>query len=479
MARHSATRLQLSGYRFLMRRMECALLRADLCTVHEPVRAPALSLAAGGVLTLVIVIGCAALAVLRPQAALGNAPIVMDHQSGALYVRVGDTVHPVLNLASARLIAGTAADPQPVSESELRRTPRGPLLGIPGAPQLLAPPVGEPAWTICDTDHRASAVTTVIAGTRPGPPARRLSAQQSLLVASGPGAPVYLLYNGHRAVVNLSDLTVVRALRLESVAPHSVSRIFLNTVPEAPPIEAPRIPGAGGHGPAKLSGFPVGSVLRVARADRDEYFVVFSTGVQRIGALAADLIRLSDSQATHTIIAVAPDVISSSPAVDVLPMATFPDQAPTPAERDATTLCVTWAPAPSGGSGISFSAGSGLPLPAGQIPVTLAQADAGGPAVDAVYLPPGRSAYVYAAALTGDYLRAATRYLVTDTGVRFPIHDDQAAHDLGLPATAVPAPWPLLASLPCGPELRRDNASAGWDAVVPGATGAPHRPHPR
>ena len=94
--------------------------------------------------------------------------------------------------------------------------------------------------------------------------------------------------------------------------------------------------------------------------------------------------------------------------------------------------------------------------------MTLSQADGSGPALDAVYLPPGRSAYVRGVA------EPATRYLVTDTGVRFAIHDDDAAHDLGLPAAAVPAPWPVLAALPSGPELSRQNASVARDAVAAG-----------
>lgn len=99
-----------------------------------------------------------------PQARLDRAQIVMGKETGALYVRVGDTWHPVLNLASARLVAATDANPQPVAESQLRRTKRGPLLGIPGAPQLLGPPLsGDDAiWTICDTN--GDTATTVVVG---------------------------------------------------------------------------------------------------------------------------------------------------------------------------------------------------------------------------------------------------------------------------------------------------------------------------
>jgi type VII secretion protein EccB len=457
--RQPTTRLHVSGYRFLVRRIECALLRRDIGTVNQPLHAHTASLAIGCVLASVVVAGCAVIALLRPHAALDRAQIVMGSESGALYVRVGDIWHPVLNLASARLIAATDTNPQPVPESELGRTKRGPLLGIPGAPQLVGRPLpgDESAWTICDTDGKAT--TTIVIGRTEGAqgsPVRRLAPVRAILVAPGSGPPAYLLYDGRRAVVDLADPAVVRALRLEDRLPHIVSQALLNAVPEAPAITAPRIRGAGAAA-IGLPGFTVGSVLRITRGDGDEYYVVLAAGVQRIGQVAADLLRFSDSQGTANVITVAPDVIRASPVVNTLPLSTFPDRAPAPSEGGDPTYCVTWAPAQSGG--VAFLAGTGLPVPAGQAPVTLAQTDGAGPALDAVYLPPGRSAYVRANG------RIGTRYLVTDTGVRFTIHDDEAAHDLGLPTAPLPAPWPMLAALPSGPELSRANASVARDTV--------------
>ncbi|MGO9507371.1 MAG: type VII secretion protein EccB [Mycobacterium sp.] len=458
MPREPTTRLQVSGYRFALRRIECALLRRDVRAVNEPMRAHSASLAAGCLLATIALAVCAVVAVLRPQAALDHAEIVLGRESGALYVRVGDTWHPVLNLASARLIAATDAKPLPVRESDLSRTKRGPLLGIPGAPQLLAPPLhgDESAWTICDND--TDAPTTVVIGPAE---ARRLPAEQTILVTAGAGSPVYLLYHGARAMVDLADPAVARALRLEGRAPRVVSQPLLNAVPEAPPIAPPRITGQGGRGPAGLSGFTVGSVLRITRGDGDEYYAVLSAGVQRIGQVTADLLRLRDSQGSANVIAVAPDAIRATPVVNTLPVSTFPDRALTPLDGGGatrTTLCVTWTP-PSGD--VAFSVGNALPVPAGHAPVILAQADGRGPALDAVYLPPGRSADVRSG-------RTGTRYLVTDTGVRFAVHDDDAARRLGLPAAALPAPWPVLAGLPCGPELSRERASVARDAVAAG-----------
>ncbi|MGZ4512581.1 MAG: type VII secretion protein EccB [Mycobacterium sp.] len=452
MPRQPTTWLHVSGYRFLLRRVECALLGGNIDTFGARSRAQTAALTIGCVLAAIVVAGAALVALLRPRVALDGAQLVMGRESGALYVRVGDTWHPVLNLASARLIAATAANPQPVPEADLARAKRGPLLGIPGAPQFIGEPLqaDESAWTICDTD--GDGATAVVLGRTDDATARRLSSGQAALVASGPGSPAYLLYDGERAVVDVADATVLRALRLEGRAPRLVSQSLLNAIPEAPPIRAPRIRGAGEKA-AGLPGFAVGSVVRITRAGGDEYYAVLAAGVQRIGQVAADLLRFGNSEGTATAVAVAPDAIRAAPIVDSLPVAGFRDRAPT--LDDGSTLCVSWQAAPSGQSGVTFLAGSRLPLPAGQAPVTLSQADGHGPALDAVYVPPGRSAYV----------RVGTRYLVTDTGVRFAIHDDNAAHDLGLPA-ANPAPWPVLAALPAGPELSREKASLARDSVA-------------
>ena len=441
--------------------MECALLGGDISIAGQHLRARTVSLTAGCVLAAIALAGSAVLALLRPHAAFDHARIVMGRESGALYVRVGDTWHPVLNLASARLIAATDANPAPVRETELGHTKRGALLGIPGAPQLLGPPLNaeEAVWTICDTN--STAATTIVIGPAGGSALRRLRPEQAIVVAPGSGSPDYLLYDGRRAVVDLADIAVVRALRLEGRVPQMVSQSLLKAIPEAPPITAPRIRDVGAKA-AGLPGFPVGSVLRVTRSDGDEYYVVLAAGVQRIGQVTADLLRFGNSQGSRNIIAVAPDAIRATPIVTTLPVASFPDRAPGDDGLNTAdgTVCVTWAPDASGHLDVGFAVGSGLPVPAGQAPVALSQADGRGPAVDAVYLPPARSAYV-----RGDG-QAGARYLVTDTGVRFVIRDDDAAHDLGLPAVALPAPWPMLAALPSGPELSRQNASVARDTVA-------------
>ena len=127
----------------MLRRTEHALVRGDVRMLDDPLRAQSLSLTAGAVVAAIIVAVCVVVAFLHPPGALGSAPIVVVRDSGALYVRVGDVVHPVLNLASARLVADTPANPEEVSAAAISNSKRGPLLGIPGAPAEISPPLGE------------------------------------------------------------------------------------------------------------------------------------------------------------------------------------------------------------------------------------------------------------------------------------------------------------------------------------------------
>jgi type VII secretion protein EccB len=289
-------------------------------------RAPAQSLTAGLVIAIVVAAGCLVLALVRPQPGADAAPVVMETQSGALYVRLGETLHPVLNLASARLIVKTNAAPQGVAASALSRSKMGPLLGIPGAPQFLGRPLGEDEsrWTVCDGRDG----TTVIVGGEPQSGVLRRG--QTLLVTPSSGGSTYVLFDGRRAAVNTAEVAVARALGLDGQIPLRVSPVLLNLIPESPPITAPRIPDAGRRGPDSLPGFPVGTVLRVARTGGDEYYVVLREGIQRVGQVAADLVRFADSQGNRTALPIAPDVIRTTKSVTRLPVSDYPERVQAP-----------------------------------------------------------------------------------------------------------------------------------------------------
>ena len=89
MAWQPTTRLQLSGHRFMRRRIACALLGRDLRAANDSMRAPAQSLTAGLALAIVLLAGCLILAVLRPQPECGDCADRDGKQVGGAVRPVG------------------------------------------------------------------------------------------------------------------------------------------------------------------------------------------------------------------------------------------------------------------------------------------------------------------------------------------------------------------------------------------------------
>lgn len=460
MARRSATRLQLGGQRFLLRRMAHALVRGDARMLDDPLRAQAVAYGAGCALAAIALLMFAVFALVRPGAAPGDAPILMARDTGALYVRVDDTVHPVLNLASARLIAGVPADPVVVDDAAITKLRHGPLVGIPGAPTRLGRPLSldEMDWALCDVAEPA--VTVLLTGRAGHEGMARLGGGQALLVsARAAGSPTYLIADGWRARVDLRDVAVVRALRMEGVSSQPVSQSLLDSVPEAPALEPPVIPGVGSPGPAALGGLTVGTVVQVVRAGAGEYYVVLADGLQRVSRVAADVIRSSVTQPHGAPPVVAADVAADVPVADRLPIARFPDRV---LPRARAIVCARWDPRqPDPGTNTTVAMVDSLP----EGGVSLAQADGDGPNIDRVQIPAGRSVLLRAGGVTRGPAVDGPRYLLNDLGVLFGIHDETTAEHLGLAVAAVPAPWPMLAMLPRGPELDGDAASVVRDAL--------------
>lgn len=453
MVRQASTRLAASAQRFQTRRLSRALVCRDISLDEEPLRAQSRSLAVGGVLAAIAVAGCAVMAVVRPQGVPDSAPILLARESGAMFVRVDDTLHPVPNLASARLIARTAAVPVVVAERSLTRWPRGPRLGIPDAPDAIGTPLAEPAWTVCDGER-----TVVLVGA-PSPPYD--SARTVLVSPRGESAAAtYLLYDGVRARVDLRERAVARALHLDGVAPVPVSRALLDALPELPAVTVPAIAGAGTTGPESVGGLPVGTVIRVARADAQEFHVVLADGLQRVGAVAAEVIRTA-YRGAGDIATVSPAAVAASASVDPLPVGGFPRSTRAPVgAADEMTVCVHW----DRGETVVASGFSTHLDTTGE--TALAQADGDGPRVDAVAMPGGRSVYARSVGASGAAAAAGPLFLVTESGVLFGVADDESATALGLPTPGA-APWPILAQLPAGPELAIAVASVPRD--VPSA----------
>src|SRR5699024_5344931 len=149
------TRAQVDGHRFLTRRARHAVVARDVWMLHDPLKRQTTGLTVGVVGAVIGVAGAAVLALLDPAPDVDATTIMVGRDSGQMYVRAGETVHPVHNLASARLVLGEPAEPRTVRDADVAGTPRGGLLGIPGAPSALpahrdAGAAAAVSWTVCD-----------------------------------------------------------------------------------------------------------------------------------------------------------------------------------------------------------------------------------------------------------------------------------------------------------------------------------------
>ena len=78
------TKPQVSGYKFLVRRAEHALIYADARMIHDPLARLRRSLALGLIGCVLFALGAGAMAMFKPQAEPGAAAIVRA-ESGGLY----------------------------------------------------------------------------------------------------------------------------------------------------------------------------------------------------------------------------------------------------------------------------------------------------------------------------------------------------------------------------------------------------------
>jgi type VII secretion protein EccB len=457
--------------------------------LHDPMRAQGRAFAVGLVLAILGLAGCAVYGLIRPQGAVGDAHIVAARGSGALYVVVDGTLHPTLNLSSARLVTGSAESPKLVGDKKLRSYPRGPLLGIPGAPAALPGPAAgdRSSWTVCDTvSGRAvsGTVSLAVLATRPrlGELIRGAGVNEAALVrVSGAdvvpdadrGERTYLLFGDRRARVDLADPAVRRSLRLDGAVPRPVSEGLLNTFREVPPIAAPRIADRGAPAALQHPGVGVGSVVRVSGVGGDpDFYVAFADGVQRVGPLAAELIRSADPVGASEVPTVAPAKVAGLPVVKHLDVQDFPLTAPKLAALDESVMCQSWERDGAARAVGTLLLGRGLPLPAGASTVRPASADGPGPGVDQVYVPPGTGRYVQVTGSEPGSPRAESLFYVTDSGVRHGVSDDQAGKILGLGERPSPVPWAMVSLLPVGPTLSRAAALVSHDGIEPDVSGA-------
>lgn len=519
------TKSQVQAYRFVLRRMQSALVRKDSVMLHDPMRTHSRATVVGVCIAALGLLGFLIWGILSPKPkAPDKDGIVIGKPSGQVYVLIAEPdrkLVPVFNLASARLLllaqqqkgsednakvggssgpgSGGPAQvvaPTVVDDNELRDIPKGRKVGIADGPDLLpsADQRIEPLWSVCDQyildpglndpASEGKVETTVMAGVKDLGP--ELKQNESLLVRA-PDGTAYLVYrkpgsanlpntSAVRAKVDLEAPEVRAALDLTDVEPRNITTGMLNAIPESVPLASPGILGRGTDSNVDL-GDPdlrkVGSVFKVERAgDITRFYVVLKDGVEEVKQSTADLIRYYENPGAPTINAVTPDAMSGLKQPDDVKDQTFPETATEVLDpENFPVACLGWRVTGEGANAEEHtSVHIGKKLPGVQVdsagkpksvPISTPSAD--GVRIDHFYMPPGRGAVVRQATSKQDFTRGQIT-LISDRGVKYGIPDATTAATLGLD-NQKPAPRNIIQLLPDGASLSVKDVQQSYDST--------------
>lgn len=419
------TSLQVSGYRFLLRRLELALVIGDPRMAHDPLRAQRRSIGVGFLVSALIAGGAVMLSLLRPAPSIDDAALVADEQ-GSLHVRLEDGFHPVSNVASARLMLRQPVEVKNSTAALIQEgnggAPMGPAVGIGHVPGLNPAPVQQ--WLVCDTSEAAGKPDTLQVKA-----VEEVESYQRGVVRSGKA--VWLIDGTKRSLAEGGAARALGAVEI-SMAPE-----LLNRFDEQGDSLIPR----------GLSGLkkPFHRAGTVAHAG-DRAFLVGRGGVSEVTGPRREYVE-----------ALAPGgsfdadlgAVMAQPTVDLLP--NVPDREVSWAHPEYSCLGEKGLAEPAGdgeGEGAGDSGGSG----------DGSGARAGAGDKEEGQAPDPRAAYAGPAG-TSALLTERGFFLIDATGTRFTVGKAEDLTALGF-TEHTQVPWRVISGLPEGGVLSEANARA-------------------
>lgn len=475
-----ATRIQVTAHAFNARRAALALTQRRVGMETELGRRQSMAILAGITVVVVGCLGALLWSVIRPAGSVGDSRIIADQDTGALYVKVGEILYPALNLASARLIAGSADNPERVRRSEIESRPRGAMVGIPGAPYYTVPtaPLSS-SWLVCDavtkafgSDAPEPVTVTVIDGQPDLSDRRRVLGEQDAVLLRY-GDDVWLIRDGRRSRVDPSQRPVLLALGVPGdaiVSARPMSRALFDAIPVGPALTVPAIPHAGERARFANAPGPVGTVVSTPQVGGSAaYSVVLIDGVQQVSPVVAQILQNANGSGAAMPVVAGP-VLAEMPAVTSLDLSVYPDEQLHLVDTEMNAATCWWWQKNDGEPRASTSVVSGptIPVPADEVGkvVSLVKADKSGWQADRVFFGPDFANYVISTGNDPDAATQETLWWVSESGVRFGVQRDQQTLDsLGLNAPPKPAPWSVLRLLAPGPTLSKADALVRHDAL--------------
>ncbi|RAY11455.1 type VII secretion protein EccB [Actinomadura craniellae] len=449
------------AHRLMTQRVALALLQGRPDVAESPIRRVVVATISGTMVAVVVAAGFGIWGLVFKGGARGldrPGTLIIEKETGAKYgySAADRKLIPFLNYASARLaMPGGQVQHRSVSRKSLARYDRGPVTGIPGAPDALpdARKLAGGPWSLCFHTTGSPPVPTVslVGGRDVG--GRVLPGDRAVLVQAEGRA--WLVWDGKRLSVSPGE---VRVLGNDQPVPVDVR--WLNGLPQGPDFKAPQIPDRGERvpGPDGAAAL-VGQVYRVAAVagGEERWYVQLPGGLAGISTTQARLL-LADPRGRgvldrHRDISAA--VAGAHPAPTTVHDRNLPQTMPEMVPYDpGTPLCAVYRDAARLSTRAVLVLGGSLPAP---------RAPVGRGGLDQVVLPGGGTV---AGLLPGPGQRPQAIYLVTGQGVRYPVPTEEDLTKLGyLVRSAVPMPGNLLQLMPEGPVLA---ANAALTPVRPG-----------
>lgn len=330
----ASRRDELNAYTFAKRRTVAAFLQPSATGTEEGAPRPLRAVLPGVIVGTLVLAGFGAWGMFKPQAPKGwDAPgttVIVGKQSTTRYVVLSTKVngkdqtrlHPVLNLASARLLL----DPQKFKVIQVEdkvldagKPPRGPIIGIPYAPDRL--PAKDDAakakrWAVCQqpggNGQGVQTAAFVLADREAGlmDDGRKVNDNQVLYVQSGGAVKERYLVDSTGTKYKFPEGSpdagkITNALVGTGALPQQVTDEWLATLNSGDPLEFPKLPGTAGVD-AGVQGLAtadnkVGLVLLAQTGSGTQHYVVLPGKVAPVSEFVAWL-------------------LISSPATDVLNM---------------------------------------------------------------------------------------------------------------------------------------------------------------
>lgn len=455
---------QVQAYQYLRRRLVAAFTQGNPNSEERPGRRLAVAVSVGAGVTVLALAVVGVIGIFQHNSKhdwAEGAKVIVERETGAKFVIDGNgLLRPVLNYASALLFLARPADVVIVSRADLATHGRGSPIGIPNAPDELAPPANlvTGPWTVCsqaqlDEVGIQRPKITVRVG-YPAPGGTALGQGSALVVQNTATGKTYLVTQGTRYRVASKPVLGLLGLAPAAGRPVPVGGGWLNTLPQGDDLAPIQIPGAGSAA-LPIDGHParVGQLFAVPQPGGGQrFYVLLTDGLSQIHALGEQLVAAAGDGSITTLtekaFSGAPQ--SSSERVDANLPSVIPQAAATTGNQIA--VCATWADT-SSDAPPELMAMPQTPGPGGVAPPPAAPAEGQAAAADEVVVPPGHAALVRPPC-PGPCAAAMEPFLVTDAGVEYPLGSSQIVDVLGYgKVTPSPVRSEILTLLPQGPQL--------------------------